>query len=162
MEYMTEEEREFIGFFMGEGCLSIKRRHLRSSKGIRICYEPQILIGLREDDNEMLEWCKKRFGGGIYYYKARKIDGYKGKGYKQNPTAVWTATKVSDCKEILSILSKGILPTKKKKEILIMQQFLKEKVKGKRRGFGGPWFTDKQLKKQANLKKLISSSKIFS
>jgi len=159
---MTEEEREFIGFFMGEGCISITKRYLKSSKGIRICYEPTLTISARVDDSKIIEWCKKQFGGSIYCYKAREIIGYKGKKYKQNPVIRWDISKLSDCKKVISILNKGILPTKKKKEILVMQQFLEEKTQGKRNGFQGRWFTDEQLKKQANLKKSLSSLKVFS
>lgn len=159
---MTNEEREFVGFFWGEGCLSIHKANMKTSKGVRANYEPVIQIAIRSDDLPILQWCKNKFGGNIYQYKQRKINGYMGKEYLQNPVAIWRIQNRSGCYKIIALLEQGCLPARKMQQVSIFKSFLDMKARGMRHGYQGQWFNEEQLAEHENMKQQLSSIKIFS
>ena len=159
---MSDEEREFIGFFWGEGCLSIHRANMKTFKGIRSNYEPVIQIASRADELPILQWCREKFGGTIYQYKQRTINGYKGKQYLQNPVAIWRIQNREGCYRIIAILEQGKLPALKMRQVSIFKAFLDMKARGKRHGYQGQWFNEEQIAEHEKMKQLLSSSKIFS
>ena len=154
---MKQEYIEFIGFFWGEGCLSILKASNRSQKDPRPTYLPVIQISLRKDDSEILEWCKKEFGGNLYSFLPRQLKN----GYINKPVCIWRLTGLSGCKKVLEILKLGKLPSVKQKQITLFEEFLNLKSRGKRHGFQGRWYSDEELSRLAEIKSQLSSLKLY-
>jgi len=164
---MLEEDREFVGFFLGEGHLGVHVERLKSSNspsGVRLCYAPVVQISMRADELPILQWCKRRFGGNVYQYKQRKIKGYKGREYLQAPVAMWTTRSVKRCYTIIQLLKQVKLPSIKRKQIEVFERFLRLKIAGNNRshGFGKNRFTDEEMEEMRKCKETLSSMKIFS
>lgn len=121
MDILTPEDREFIGFFMGEGCLMIQRVTSYNAKALTDYYRPVIVISLRDDDYKVLEWLVKRFGGQV---ERKKKTYYKNQQTTSNPRCTWRIISNKRCREILSVLLKVKLPYKKALELETFRQFL--------------------------------------
>lgn len=165
---MTQEEIEFVGFFMGEGSLCVRRCIDRNSLGDRTLYMPQICIDLRIDDLPLLFWIQKHIGGHVYYkqknQEAKKFtDHLIGRTYTRNPTARWCVTSVKEARCVISLLEQVKMPAYKAKQIAIFKRFLDLKKRGHRRGLGGhlSWYTTEELNEIEKVKQELSSAKIF-
>lgn len=154
---LKQEYIEFIGFFLGEGCLSIHKASNRSKNDPRPCYQPVIQISLRDDDRKILEWCHSEFGGHIYSFHPRQMKN----GYINKPVCVWRLVGLQNCKKVIAILNQSLLPAKKKNEFKLFQEFLELKSRGKRHGFQGRWYSDEELNRQQEIKNSLSSLKLF-
>ena len=162
---MTQEEAEFVGFFMGEGSLTVRKYTTKPPHGHKRMYMPRIAISLRIDDLPLLKWVQKNFGGHVYYNKAwtqlRKVT-FRGKEYTQNPTAQWSAQSVKDCLKIIALLEQAKMPANKVKQVAVFKKLLELKKRGKRYGYKGDWYTEKELDKIEETKLQLSSLKVFS
>jgi len=117
---LSEEEREFVGWFWGEGSLMISKVTSRNSKAKKPYYRPVISITQRDDDAEILEWAKRRFGGTFYKRKHTPL----GRNYVAHPRIEWQVIGFKRCRKVLEILKQGLLPSRKKKEIPVFEEFL--------------------------------------
>ena len=125
---MTQEEIEFIGFFYGEGCITIQRVNHRGNPVFRL----RISISSREDDSYIIDWAKEKFGGYTYRYGKRVM---KTSGYISNPVKVWIVDSRVLTRKILELLRKGKLKSTKNKQVLLGLEFLdyQENREGKNR-----------------------------
>ena len=119
MYILKPEEREFIGWFWGEGCLMIQRVTSKNSKKGNFYYRPVMVIAQRDDDADILKWCQKRFGGQLER---------RAKTNNTNPRASWRLIGFKGCQEVVKVLSQGVLPSKKKRELVIFKEFLSSKL----------------------------------
>ena len=151
MDTLTPEDREFIGFFMGEGCLMIQKVTSWNSKRLNNYYRPLITISLRDDDYRIIENIKRRFGGQI---ERRKKTYYK--NTTSNPRCSWRIIGYQGCEKVYEILSQVLLPYKKVQELEVFKQFLNTKI-----GIGRI-VTEELLVRQKALKEKLSSLKKYS
>ncbi len=102
---------EFCGFAWGEASLLV---HTYNRKGKQL-FRAAFKIGLRDDDAEILYEFQRRLGGHIFgpYTYA-----------KANPAMMWQVNNLEQLKRIRDILSKGVLPAKKRNEIALWGEFL--------------------------------------
>lgn len=121
-----EEDREFIGWFCGEGYITIRKSKPRQKKYIQ--YAPVVGVTLRDDDFEIISWAKNRFGGWIYRSPSRKITGTNGGDYIQNPTANWKLSDLDKLEKLLQILVEAKIPAKKINEAKVLREFVKLKL----------------------------------
>lgn len=102
----AEALAEFRGFFFGEGHLDI----VRQGKGGHNLY-PRARIALREDDVEVLRWCVSLFGGCLTYRAATL-------------SWCWQLTGRERVAELVAVLSGGVMPAKKRREVEIVAEAL--------------------------------------
>ncbi len=146
---MSDEEREFIGFFAGEGCMYIHT----TKTGNRITYEPVFKINLRKDDFAVLKRIQELFGGSIYYEPKRGT---------RNDTASWILRSVKGCLKIITLLEKTKLPFQKNKQLSTMKEFLLTKQNKKRENFNGNWYSEEVLNKQKEYQQSLRTLKQYS
>lgn len=160
---MDEEDREFIGFFMGEGCLTIREEKRIDKKTFKEKnqYEPLIKIGLRADNKEIMEWIQKRFGGTLRWRKEKMVIGYKHQPYRIRPVLEYEVANRKACLEIIGLLLKAKLPSRKMPEIILFKRFLDLKKRGKRNGFCGDWYSDAEREEFKKIKLQLSSLKKY-
>ncbi len=104
-------ESEFCGFTWGEGCLLVVTE---SRKG-NIIFTARFRIILRADDAEILYYFQKRLGGYMYGPYSHP---------PSNPTMSWQVVGTEKLKRIRDILSRSVLPAKKRKELALWSEFL--------------------------------------
>ena len=104
-------EKEFIGFFFGEGHLDLIKIG-RTTRSLT----PRARIALRDDDVAVLEWIKDYFGG--YFTHRTK---FKNGGC---PATCWTLSGKSKMEKLISVLKKGKMPSKKMLEVDIIEEAL--------------------------------------
>ena len=146
MGILQSGEREFIGFFMGEGCLMIQRVISWNSKTKNDYYRPVVAIGLRADDVAILKEFKRMFGGCL---------GYRKHIENTNPRAEWRLIGFKGCQKVFELLSQANLPYRKREEVRVFGEFLETAIGTGRK------VTPQLLSKQATLKKRLSSLKLF-
>ena len=120
---ITNEEREFIGFFWGEGNMAIRKSISHSSKIKKNHFNPTIKITQREDNPFILQWCKTKFGGSIWRRDKTSLS-MKRSNYIANPRLTWEVQGFKRCREVIKVLEQGILNDKKKQELKIYKEFL--------------------------------------
>ena len=117
---LSDIEREFVGWFWGEGSFLISKVKSYNSKNKKAYFRPEITITQRDDDVEALKWAKERFGGWFYHRKHKPRLG----NYIANPRIQWQVVGFRKCRIVLDVLKQGILPCKKIKEIVLFSEFL--------------------------------------
>ncbi len=118
---MTNIEREFIGFLVGEGCFRVSKQN-RHWKNGRINYRPQISVAQRADNIEMLKWAKERFGGILIRSDGRRDIP------NQNPSYMWMLTSAKTCLEVLKLFLQIELPNNKLEQAKLLYDFCKLKA----------------------------------
>lgn len=124
---LSNKDREFIGWFWGEGTMTIKRVISRNSKDKKRYYQPTVSVTQRDDNPDIINWCKKRFGGSIYRRDAA-YESLTKRGYKANPRLIWQLSGFKGCWKVIEVLRQGELPDKKKEEIKIFERFLNTSI----------------------------------
>lgn len=120
---LTNEEREFCGWFWGEGYMGIHKRISPTAKVKKYNYLPVIKVVQRDDDIEILKWCEKRFGGKLWLRK-EYVKGV----HKASPRLYWEVAGYKGCKEIVKVLEQGVFNCRKKKELKIFKKFFDTKI----------------------------------
>ena len=151
---LTDEEREFIGFFWGEGYFGIRKSISWTSKDKNFQYNPVLKITQRSDNPDILNWCKNRFGGSMHY-RDKTYVSLKRSNYKANPRYTWEVQGFKRVREVVNILLQGKLPDKKRDSLKIFNEFLYSGV-----GVGRKT-TQKILDKQAELKLALINFKKY-
>lgn len=138
---LDNKTREFIGFVLGEGCITLIRQ--RPRRYSLPTFVPKVQVALRSDDDEILIWAKERYGG--------CLRRFKGRWEKQNPFSVWSINTLSSVINFLEEFLKCELPSKKIEQAKLLLEVCKKKKevtdqghKGKRRR----WYTDEEIKYQ--------------
>ncbi len=101
---------EFRGLFWGEGHLSItQQKKLWSGKEVITgqFYRTAVMIDLRADDVALLQECQRVLGGGLYLQHPKD----------EHPRKRWATTNKEDTLRVCQVLSGGLLPAKKSKEV---------------------------------------------
>ena len=113
---------EFRGFFWGEGTLAVQRVSNKNNKTRDKWYSfsIQATIGLRFDDAPLLCEFQRRLGGRIRVEQPRK-EGL-------NPIVRWAIGKAKDCHRVGQLLSNGILPANKAKQLNLWIEALNLKL----------------------------------
>lgn len=109
---------ELVGFFYGEGSLFLTTENIGKNGAINHTYRPCISINIRDDDYLLLEKFFETFGG-------TKLSGWTMKeanGYTSKQQVRWMVQGFPRVYVILEVLGKGLLPSKKKKEIAIAKE----------------------------------------
>jgi hypothetical protein len=120
-----KKDSEFRGLFLGEGYCAIVK-YKRNTPYKDRCYHynnfrPQMSLGQRADNKEMIEWIKNNYGGSIWI--ARQEDRGQGK-----PMFVWTTTNIEKINEICEILLESDIPSKKLVSIKIVKDYCEWKL----------------------------------
>lgn len=152
---MTQEQAEFVGFLMGEGCFTLIRANKKWSNG-RMNFKPTITVSARDDDAQMLEWIKERYGGIVSYLPARKNEIRN-----QNPYARWEITSAKLCKVVLDICKQAKMPTKKMREIELLSKVCDIKVKAKPSKIPHQWYTDEEYKVFEDARQELKRLKVY-
>lgn len=147
---LTNEEREFCGWFWGEGYMGIHKRISPNAKAKNYNYLPVIKVVQRDDDIEILKWCVKRFGGRLWLRK-EYVKGV----LHASPRMYWEVAGYKRVLEIIKVLDQGIFLARKKKEIEIMKKFFLTKIGT------GKVVTQEQLDTQEQLKQDLMNLKKY-
>jgi len=114
---------EFRGFFWADGYIYL---HIdRQWKEKKQCWIWIVRLAFRiqqRDDNiQILENIKSRYGGGIYRSKkyTKCVSGSEG-----NPSATWQVGSKKDVRKVLEILEGGVMGAKKQQELGIIREAL--------------------------------------
>ena len=97
-------DREFIGIFMGEGCIDISQQG-RMAHHIR----PRVRIGMHGRERMMLEMIQQRYGGSL---TVRPTDG----------SVTWQLTGADKLRRVCEILSRSTMPSAKRDEIPLLRE----------------------------------------
>lgn len=119
---------EFRGFFYGEGSVYIHKRNAFLWDKTYLpnpVYRPDLKIGLRDDDGNVLREIQRVLGGNLSF---RKAIG------KSNPSISWQLVGFRAVYPLLKLLSEGHLPSKKKKEFETMIEFSEARFKMPEKG----------------------------
>lgn len=101
---------EFRGFFYGEGTITLRYgTHGNMSFAIRIL--------LRDDDQLVLQDIHQKLGGSFLWHTPVQ------KSRKSNPHCVWYITGLGKMLPVLEHLEQGLLPAKKKRDVVIAKDF---------------------------------------
>lgn len=153
---MTNWDREFIGYFYGEGCITIQKC---LAKETRPYYRIKLQFSARQDDDLILQQAKARYGGYIYQYgrRTQKLTGYVAK-----PVTTWVLDDEWKVETLIKILNKGILPSKKKEQLLLCKRFfqIKRRIRDKENK-RVKRYTDKDLADFAEVKEALHRLKDF-
>lgn len=118
-------DSEFRGLFLGEGYCSIvkyKRNTPYKDKCYHYnCFRPQLSLGQRADNKEMIQWIKDTYGGSMWV--ARQEDRGQGK-----PMFVWTTTNINEIYKFCEIFLQSDIPSKKLTSIKIVRDYCKWKI----------------------------------
>ena len=151
---LSDEEREFCGWFWGEGSYHIKKVVSPNSKSKKPYYQPSITVTQREDDPGTLRWCVNRFGG-LLVRRSTVSPSMARNGYGANPRLTWQVAGFKRCKMVVEVLSQGKLPSKKRAELQIFKEFLSTYMGS------GKVSTEQSLSLQAGLKQKLSEFKKY-
>lgn len=103
---ITEEQAaEFRGLFFGEGHIDLARPGHGSS------LMPRLRIAVRDDDAEIVEWCRDLFGGNL----SRSA---------RTRSVCWQLTGRVAVLKVVEILEGGTLPSKKRAEVALLREAL--------------------------------------
>lgn len=145
---MKQINYEFIGFLFGEGCFYINRQKpkaFRTQNWTRYLYRPEVKIALRDDDDGILKWAQKEYGGSLFYVKGRwQIPN-------QNRACVWNISSSSSVLKLCDDVLKAKLPSKKIEQIKLLRNLCQMKVNRHKAGHKGReslWFTPEEYKQQ--------------
>lgn len=108
-------EAEFRGLFWGEG--SIGFTYYYSQRGTFL-FRPNLKINLRGDDRDILEDIKQHLGGHIYFTKKSRLTHHANGDFWSKPSVEWTVTNQDEVRNIHRILLAGLLPAKKRRDVL--------------------------------------------
>lgn len=97
-------DHEFIGLFMGEGCIDISRQG-RNEHHIR----PRVRIGMHVRDRAMLELVKERYGGSL---TVRPSDG----------SVTWQLTGAAKLSRVCDVLSASVMAAAKCTEVPLLRE----------------------------------------
>lgn len=100
-----EQAAEFRGLFFGEGHIDLSR----AGRGTSLM--PRLRIAVRDDDAEIVEWCRSLFGGNL----SRSV---------RTRSICWQLTGRAAVLEAVEILEGGTLPSKKRAEVALLREAL--------------------------------------
>ena len=138
---LDNKTREFIGFVLGEGCITLIRQ--RARRYSLPTYVPKVQVSIRSDDDEILIWAKEKYGG--------SLRRFKGRWEKQNPFSVWSINTLSSVINFLEEFLNCELPSKKIEQAKLLLEVCKKKKEITDRGHKGKrrrWYTDEEIKYQ--------------
>lgn len=115
-------------------------------------YRAEVTISVRDDDKQLLLWVQQRFGAKVRWYNNRRSKT------KANPCVRWGTHNIQIIDSVLAVLRQGVAPSKKKKEIEVMQKFIDIKKMAPR---GRVAWSDIALKKQKELYLELKSLKQY-
>ena len=123
-----KKNSEFRGLFLGEGYAGVVKynRHTswRNKNGLvdknYEFYRPQLSLGQRDDNKNLVNWIRQNYGGSIWV--ARQIKG------NHNPSLIWTITNIEKISKICEILLDSEIPSKKMESIRIVKEFCDWKI----------------------------------
>jgi len=117
---------EFRGFFFGEGYLGITTngKERRKNRWRRKHHLARAAITLRDDDEEILKAIREKLGGIFHREGHGRKSNFGDKEFDTKPYVVWRVTSKEDVSRVCDILEGGLLPSKKRREIIIMRKFL--------------------------------------
>lgn len=107
---------EFRGFFFGEGSVMFRNQKTLTSFGnptSRRKLVPLLQISVRRDDHLVLEDVHQKLGGQFHHKKAHGAT---------NEAVTWLTPGWSRTYNIVVPLSEGLLPSKKRAEMLLMKE----------------------------------------
>lgn len=109
------------GLIDGEGHFGIYVNNKRKDGGKT--YRAELSLKLRDDDKEVLEFCRELTGLGKIYnvYKGRKTRDGNGK-----PQTMWKVVKKSEILELANLLDRAELRTKKAREYIYWRRAVHE------------------------------------
>lgn len=137
---MSKYEMAFTGFFMAEGMIRISKdmkRSGRASQGDKYPWYRQVArITLRDDDERVLNWIQKKFGGHIFKRGVRYNITNKQTGKKtfSNPVTIWQAEDMPTIEKICRAILRNPMPSKKKEEAKVFLEYAKLKKRHYKRG----------------------------
>ena len=102
-EISEVEAAEFRGLFFGEGHLDLVR-----NSSLRTLY-PRARIAVRDDDAEVVMWCKSLFGGNVSRRAATR-------------STAWQLTGRARIGCLLDVLEGGAIPSKKRAEVALLRE----------------------------------------
>lgn len=168
---ITQNEKAFAAFFLGEGMIRISREFRKAGnyksvnygKDKKVFYRHIAKITLRQDDEAILDWVQKNIGGHVFRRGVRDKVWNKQKGTFtwSRPTTIWQAEDLDTCEKIARLLIKCPIPGKKKEEAKIFLKYIL--LKRKNRILGKPYKKEVLVKfeeyhqKMKNLKKYKGS-----
>jgi len=106
----------FVGFFLGEGYVTIRRQ---ARKNGNVIFTAIMMLNLREDDNEVLIDICDKLGGKVAYWK---------KPEPWNPQVRWTVTGMKRLIAISELFIQSPFRAKKTRDIEILHEFLLYKI----------------------------------
>ena len=109
----------FAGFVAGEGCFTIT-----ANPGCRQFY-PRLVIGLRNDDIDILIEIQERLGMGTIYCKTWDSE----RSETVQPSAAWTVQATAETRRLVEILDAHPLRAKKQRDYEIWRQAVMENRK---------------------------------
>lgn len=145
---MEQIKYEFIGFLFGEGCFYINRqkpKEYKTQNWTRYIYRPEVKVAVRDDDDAILLWAKKEYGGSLFYVKGRKQIP------NQNGSCIWN---ISSSKSVLRLCNEVLqakLPSKKIEQVLLLRDLCQMKVERHISGHKGReslWYTPEEYARQ--------------
>lgn len=104
-ELTLEEAAEFRGLFFGEGHIDLCKDGRSQSFNVRL------RIAVRDDDREIVEWVRDRFGGWLV-------------SEARTRSVCWAITGRHLVGAALDVLDAGTLPSKKRREVALAKQAL--------------------------------------
>jgi len=122
-------QSELAGYLFGEGCIGIYKYHTYRASGKNMRGKPRkirlyraiVAVSARADDATSLYFFQEKFGGYIYKRKEQPQSG----GYISKPSVYWKVSRNDKVAEIVSILEKAQMPSKKKLLLPTMREYLK-------------------------------------
>lgn len=126
LEKDIKKDSEFRGLFLGEGYAGVvkykrktswKNKDGTSSEKNYLFFRPQLSLGQRKDNKDIINWIKDRYGGSVWI--ARQISGSE----NRKPAFFWTITNIKKISEICGVLLDSDIPSKKRKSIEIVKEF---------------------------------------
>ncbi len=114
---------EFRGFFYADGYIGITTNG-SSRNGKHKAFSACVQITLTRADEAVLLDAQEKLGGTIWYEGRGRVSFYRGVKINTKPYCAWRIRSRADIERVLTILEDGILPSKKKKEIPVLREFL--------------------------------------
>lgn len=130
----------FTGFFMADGMIRISKdmkRSGRASQGDKYPWYRQVIrITLRQDDERVLDWMQKKFGGHIFRrgIRTKIYNKQTGKTTFSHPTTIWQVEDLETCEKICRAILRNPIPSKKKAEAKTFLEYAKLKRRHHKRG----------------------------
>jgi hypothetical protein len=98
-----EQAAEFRGLFFGEGHIDL------AQQGARGTLTPRLRIAVRDDDADVVRWCRDLLGGNLSRRAATR-------------SVCWQLTARDAVAYALTILEEGTIPSKKRAEVRLLRQ----------------------------------------